>query len=183
MGKGHGKGSSFERELCKQLSLWWSYGSTNDIFWRTAGSGAMAKNRSKKGGQAFGQYGDVQATNPTGQKLIDICSIEIKRGYNKDCFAHILDKKYHTAQQAYEKFIQQATEDASNANARTWLLIAKRDRRQALVFMPNKFRKALSEQGSTISTSFPVFYFSMKNEKDKIQKVFGTTLDKFLTTV
>jgi len=77
------KGSQFEREVSKELSLWWSGGTRLDIFWRTPGSGAMAKTRSKTGGSALGQHGDIQATDPIGQPMIDVCSIELKKGYFK----------------------------------------------------------------------------------------------------
>ncbi len=58
------KGSNFEREICKLLSLWWTNDKRDDIFWRTSGSGARATTRSKTKQKTFGQYGDVQATDP-----------------------------------------------------------------------------------------------------------------------
>jgi hypothetical protein len=62
----------------------------------------MAKVRSKKGKNTFGQYGDIQATNPKGQRFIDVCSVELKRGYNTSTFAHIIDKADGAAEQTYE---------------------------------------------------------------------------------
>lgn len=183
MAKGHSKGSSFEREICKQLSLWWTYGKSNDVFWRTAGSGAMAKTRSKTGGKAFGQHGDVQATNPIGQKLIDVCSIELKRGYSKNTFTDVLDKSDNAAEQTFESFIYQAEEDSINARAYSWLLITKRNRRQALIFMPFVLRKELIKTGSSIRKGHPIFSFSMITQQKKVYKIFGMTLDKFLETV
>lgn len=135
------KGSAFERKICKQLSLWWTNGSRNDVFWRTAGSGAMAKTRSKKGGVAFGQYGDVQATDPCAQPFIDLFSIELKRGYSKDNLQNIIDKPKTAAKQTYEKFIEQAKKDAKNAGAYDWLLIIKRNRREPLVVSSLKIYK------------------------------------------
>jgi len=178
-----GKGSSFEREICKTLSLWWTNGKDEDVFWRTAGSGARAKTRSKKDLRTFGQYGDVQATNPIGQKLIDVCTIELKRGYSKTTFADIIDKKENAAEQLYEKFIHQAEIDCINANAPSWLLIVKRDRRRALVFMPYTFKKELTNIGCLINKRHPVFSFSMKTKKNVVYRIFGMTLDKFLQTV
>ena len=88
---GKSKGNSFERQICKQLSLWWSNGKSEDIFWRTASSGAMANIRSKSCKKSFGQYGDIQAINPIGQPLIDVCTIELKRGYSKNTFADLME--------------------------------------------------------------------------------------------
>lgn len=134
-----GKGSSFEREICKKLSLWWSDGQREDIFWRTSGSGARAKTRSKKGQSTFGQAGDIQATDPIGQPLIDVCTIELKRGYSKSTFADLADKPKGAKPQLYEEFIEQASTDCLNAGSFSWMLITKRDRREALVFVPYQF--------------------------------------------
>lgn len=128
------KGSQFERNTCRQLSLWWTNGERDDVFWRSAGSGAMAKTRSKSGKGTFGQYGDVQATDPVGQPLLDAFTIELKRGYNRFTIQDLLDKS-GKAQQQYEKFFEQVMQDAENAGTDNWLLIVKRDRRDALVFM------------------------------------------------
>lgn len=142
------KGSEFERTISKQLSLWWTNGERNDVFWRTAGSGAMAKTRSKSKQSAFGQYGDVQATDPIGQSLIDLFTIELKRGYSSFTFADMLDKSPKAADQTYEKFIDQVREDQKNAGTKYWMLITKRNRREALVCIPlkayRKLKKSLS---------------------------------------
>ncbi len=70
------KGSSFERQFCKQLSLWVSGGVDSDIYWRTTGSGGWS---TKKGSPL--QLGDVTCF-PEKQKdygwLLDYASIELK---------------------------------------------------------------------------------------------------------
>ena len=145
MGKS-AKGSDFERTICKQLSLWWTGGERNDVFWRTAGSGAMAKTRSKSSQTAFGQYGDIQATDPVGQPLMDVFTIELKRGYSKYTFQDLLDKPKKAAVQEYEKFINQATQDHKNAKSKYWMLIVRRDRREPLVCVPFAFYSLLRVQ-------------------------------------
>ena len=76
------KGSAFERTISEQLSLWWSKNSRDDIFWRTSQSGGRATQRAKQGKLTFGQYGDIQAIDPSGQPLLDLLTIELKRGYS-----------------------------------------------------------------------------------------------------
>src|SRR5262245_2386383 len=49
------KGSKFERDLCRQLSLWWSDGKRDDVFWRASQSGGRAKFRGRRGLQTHGQ--------------------------------------------------------------------------------------------------------------------------------
>jgi hypothetical protein len=142
-----GKGSGFEREMCRALSLWWSDGERDDVFWRSAGSGAMAKTRSKIGKNTFGQYGDIQAVDPIGQPLLDLCVIELKRGYSHSTFADSLDKKKGAALQGWEKFIVQVLADQKNAKTPYWMLITRRDRRETLVFMDDTMFMHLRQNG------------------------------------
>lgn len=137
------KGSSFERMICKQISLWWTDNKREDVFWRTAGSGAMAKTRKKKNKNTFGQYGDIQATDPIGQPLIDVFTIELKRGYSKNTFFDLFDRTDKAAQQQWDKFICQVLEDQKNSGAKYWMLICKRDRRDPVILMPLKVAKKL----------------------------------------
>ena len=76
------KGGHFERDVCKRLSLWWSYGERDDLLWRTAGSGARATVRSRKNQQTANHHGDICATDPDAQPLVGAFCFEIKRGYN-----------------------------------------------------------------------------------------------------
>lgn len=130
------KGSAFERKVCRKLSLWWSDGIDDDIFWRTASSGAMAKMRSKKGRRTFGQCGDIQANDPIGQPLLDKVAIELKNGYGHWSVMDVLDKTPKNILQWFEKFILQVEEDRVNAGVDYFLLITKRDQRVPLIFMP-----------------------------------------------
>jgi hypothetical protein len=143
--KGKGKGAAFERVVCKQLSLWWTGGKHDDIFWRTSGSGARAKVRGRK--RTFGQYGDVQATNPIGQPLLNLCTIEIKCGYKSASVVDFLDSipKKKGAKHQLEQFLEQAIEDSElrNKKKNQWLLVLKRDYKHALVITNYGFYKVL----------------------------------------
>ena len=87
------KGSTFERAICRTLSLWFSEGESDTIFWRSSGSGAMAKVRSKVGKSTFGQYGDIAAVHPSGLALTQCCILELKRGYKSWSPLDVLDAK------------------------------------------------------------------------------------------
>lgn len=137
------KGSAFEREICKRLSLWWTDGEREDVFWRSAGSGAMAKTRSKMGKGAYGQHGDIQAVDPIGEPLTSKCSIELKRGYSKASVADVLDHPPTAAQSIWESFVSQAVTDASLAALPYWILITKRDKRVPLIFIPASLYRKL----------------------------------------
>jgi len=72
-----GKGDNFERECCRYLSLWWSDGEKDDIFWRNR---RRITSRTKA---AERQMGDIAAVHPEGIPLTELFNIEIKTGYAK----------------------------------------------------------------------------------------------------
>lgn len=77
------KGSKFERDICRKLSLWYSHEKRDDIFWRTAGSGARATVRMKKGLMTADSAGDISALHSSGKALTRLCIFELKRGYSE----------------------------------------------------------------------------------------------------
>lgn len=177
-----GKGSNYEREMCRELSLWWSGGERDDLFWRSAGSGAMAKTRSKKGKPTFGQYGDIQATDPEGQALLDVFTIELKRGYNKDNFANMMDKPTKAAKQMWEHFLDQVREDAANAKSLSWMLIWRRDRRQALIYVPILIILQLKKVGVNLK-SIPHMRGKIQLKDTSKIGVYLCALDDFLDII
>jgi hypothetical protein len=76
--KGKQKGSAFERKVCKQLSLWVSYGKREDLFWRSAMSGGRATVGRKAGKDHAKHAGDITATSPEGHYLTDAWYVECK---------------------------------------------------------------------------------------------------------
>jgi len=68
------KGGSFERLVCKSLSLWISHGKNQDVFWRSAMSGGRATVSKGK----VRQCGDICAVAEEGYKFSDRFYIECK---------------------------------------------------------------------------------------------------------
>ena len=137
------KGSSFEREICVLLSKWWTDGKDEDVFWRTAGSGARATMRAKVGKKTYGNNGDIKSENPIGEPLTKLCCIELKRGYSKDTVFNIIDKPKKAKKQMYEDFFEQAKRESSESGIPYWMLITRRDRRESIVYIPRDFYQAL----------------------------------------
>jgi len=75
------KGGNYERQVCKELSLWWTNGERDDIFWRTAGSGGRSTARRKKKKSTANAAGDIRYDDALGKPFIDYFLCEIKRGY------------------------------------------------------------------------------------------------------
>ena len=79
-----GKGSSFERTMCKEFSLWWTNKERDDVFWRTSQSGGRATQRAKSGKRTSDSYGDMMAVDEDGKPLTKFILTEFKKGYSKD---------------------------------------------------------------------------------------------------
>ncbi|KON32543.1 hypothetical protein AC477_02845 [miscellaneous Crenarchaeota group-1 archaeon SG8-32-1] len=177
--KKSGKGSVYEREICKKLSLWWTDGVRDDIYWRTASSGGRATARKKMGKSTVGQYGDVQATDPIGKPLTDLCTIEIKRGYTSETFANLIERHQNpkVKECLYERFIKQATDEKIQARTPYWLLIVKRNAREPIVLMSYRFYRQL---GYDFIPEARLTYHI--NEED-FNEVFVCLLEDFLVYV
>ncbi len=78
MVNGKAKGSSFERKICKLLSLWISDGASQDCFWRSALSGGRSTIGLKKGIALPRQAGDITSVSPEGHALTDHFFLELK---------------------------------------------------------------------------------------------------------
>lgn len=177
MTKGHSKGSSYEREICKLLSMWWSNNERDDIFWRTSISGGRAKTRQKAGKKTFGQYGDIQATDPIGQPLIDLCLIEIKRGYGLASCMDEMDRK-GKKESIWGEWFSKMEKDIGTAKIPFWILIVKRNRKKALIFLPRSLRQILVRVSPGLSTCLPSVLLNLKGKH-----IYGTTLENFLKYV
>lgn len=182
------KGGEYERELCKELSMWWTYNSRDDVFWRTSGSGARAKVRGRQGRATAGQHGDIGATDPIGAPLIDMFTIEIKRGYSEYTLQDILDRPPGGGMQEWERWFAQALESWEQAGSYSWMLITRRDRRVPLVWLPRHVIHDLRAEGAFYDSQ-PLPYIALKMQVRNDAKVglpvdaVGMGLDAFLAGV
>jgi len=159
-----GKGSEYERKMAKTLSLWWSNGHRDDIFWRSTTSGGRATERAKKGLKTSGQQGDIAAIHPSGRKLLDICTIELKCGYFDVTIQDLLDLPKHHKTRVMEGWLNQAETESRNAEAVYWIMIIHRTGRKDLVLCPTSLLLDLEHQGSCLlSVDHPHFGLSFFN--------------------
>lgn len=133
------KGADFERTICKELSLWWTGGKRDDIFWRSSQSGGRATVRFQKHGKkTAGAHGDITALDPIGVPLLKLFTIELKRGRAHGEPGDVLDCKGKPECHPFLKTLEQARTSAVQAESLTWLLIVRRDFRNPVVFFPAK---------------------------------------------
>ena len=140
------KGGAYEREICKLLSKWWTDGVRDDVFWRSASSGGRATRRTAKGKDTYGQYGDIQAVDPIGLPLTQLCTIEVKRGYSDCSVADLFDSPLSRKQTKWEGFVIQAFTSHKGQETPYWVLIHRRDKQQAMIYIPRRLARALDLQ-------------------------------------
>ena len=173
-----GKGSNFERELAKTLSLWASGGQHDDWIWRTAGSGGRAKNRAKQGKTTQNSYGDLKPEHKEAFFLFEHCVFEAKNGYKGWCILDVIDsikeRKNQKTQkiQTIEAFAIQVKQDCENAKAKYPVIITKKDKHEKVIWIPRPLFKLLrpfldfpyilfsgnEKMGSYVALNFDLFF-------------------------
>lgn len=143
------KGNHFEREICKQLSEWFTYGKSDDVFWRSTNSGGRSTFRQKAGKRTSNSAGDIAALDKRGLKLLKVLTFELKRGYNDVTMMSLIDNLESTKTNQFLEFVQQAHVSGVQARSMFWALIHSRDRRQVLIYLPWEFVTSYNKVAET----------------------------------
>ena len=153
MANGKAKGSGYERTICKMLTKWYSGKDKPYIWWRSPSSGGLATITA----QNPDLTGDIISVSPDGNFLTDIFSIEIKAGYPKSSF-----NKFFKGVKNNEilQFWEQSMRDCIKNNKEP-MVIYKKDRQEALIFITEKIKNMLSVLES-------LDYFIIKSGDQKI---------------
>lgn len=157
-----GKGSRFERDFCRTLSLWYTDGRRNDIFWRAANSGGMGTVRRRMGKQAGqGYHGDIAAVDPSGAAFIDIFTLELKRGYPRASLQDLYDTP-EGRRCPWQDWVAQAHNAHLRAGSVAWLLVHRRNNRTSVVVGPRTagrlLIRGLQAEGIPEPKSFAVLH-------------------------
>ncbi len=185
MGNGHRKGSNFERLICKKLSLWWTGGERDDVFWRSSQSGGRATQRAKFGKKTYGSYGDIAAVDPMGEPLLKFFTIELKRGRAHGHPEDLVDCLKSPTVRPFEQAIHQAIQAHKHSGSQAWLLLCQRDRKIPFVYMENKTAQ-LIQGGSFTGRPTTVRYdlrINVENDFPMRLRFIGMSLDSFLSRV
>lgn len=121
MSYGKKKGSAFERDVCRKLSLWVSRGKKSDLFWRSAMSGGRATVARHKG-ESVRQAGDITAVAPEGHVLTDRYYVECKFYRDLDILSFLFHNKGKLA-----GFWKDTVRESDRHNCREPMLIAKQN--------------------------------------------------------
>lgn len=173
MAKNRGeKGGKFEREICKKLSLWWTGGENDSVFWRTPSSGGRATTRKKKGKEDRLLHGDITFTDPIGEPFCQAFCVELKKGYSDESILDLFDRRKKSS---YKKWLDKLEDTRATCGALSIMLIHQRDRRNAMVYVASEmFRQLCHPQLPGVWPFLEVKFCG---------RVFyhGCTLDDFLT--
>jgi hypothetical protein len=185
-----GTGGQFERHIATELSLWWTNGADDYVFWRSQGSGGRATRRGKGGRSTSGQYGDICAVKPIGEPLIDFFCLELKKGYSQHSIQDVLDRPLTEkhVQQNHEKWFSQTIRAWKKSGAFSWMIFQQRKKRSAIVYMPWSLVQLLKKHGCWDGTldPFATFTFTRRRERNRKEqnfKVSITNLREFLRCV
>lgn len=149
------KGGSFENEICKDLSRWWTDGKRDDIFRRTSTSGGLATIRRKSGKTTAYQHGDITFQDDIGKPFIERYNIECKSGYatqNKWDVLDLLDSKQKVT--TLEKLWEQCLNDAEVSNREPMLIFRRNGRGKCIIIKTNEFRSLSKYFGMFPCVSF-----------------------------
>ena len=126
----HAKGSAFEREIAKSLSLWISNGKDGYIFARRSGSGGAMRDKTGNSGSG----GDIFAEKHEGEWFTNHLSLELKfyKDLTKELWRYLANKPSKIAQ-----FIGQAKGDA-DVYGKHFLLVAKCNYHDSLAITDSK---------------------------------------------
>jgi hypothetical protein len=144
--------------MCQKLSLWWSEGADDCVFWRSQSSGGRATSRAKKQLGTDGQFGDIAADRESGRKLIDLFMIELKRGYNTENPGNLMDRLPSAAfrDHSLEGWIAKLEASLEDSGTFSWWLIHRRDRRRPIIYLPAESYRTLKGEGFLRRRAFPM---------------------------
>ena len=125
------KGSAFEREAGKQLSLWLTAGERPDTFSRNVLSGGSFTNAELRGEKSSRMPGDLMAAHPLAFAFLSQFSVECKHYEDIGLDAYLWDTRARTM---LGEFIYHTKRQALPVNL-DYMLVAKQDYRDALVFV------------------------------------------------
>lgn len=175
------KGSQFERQICKLLSLWWTHDHRDDVFWRSSQSGGRATQRAKSGKATYGSYGDIAAVDPVGEPLLKLFTIELKRGSTHKWPGDLLDFKADNRCHKWVGCLRQAARSAEHAASQGWMIVAKRDFRETMVYM-DKFTASFLHRDTGFLGRPGVTRFDMLCGDERFRFI-GMPLKSFLARV
>lgn len=123
------KGSEFERQVGKALSLWVSEGHRSDLFARNVLSGGSFTNAMKKDSKEHGMPGDLAANHPMAFKFLELFTVECKHYADLGFEAFLFDTE---AKSFLGSVLKHTRKQAQQAKLHP-MVIARQNRRPSIL--------------------------------------------------
>lgn len=133
-GGGKAKGSSWERDVGKLLSLWLTNSERPDIFSRNVLSGGSFTLAEMAGVKSSRMAGDLMAAHPLAFRFLEHFQVECKHLADIGLEAYLFDPRGMTA---LGRIISLAKRQARHIGAE-YMLVAKQNHKDALVMVPGE---------------------------------------------
>lgn len=146
-GGGKDKGSEWERQVGKRLSLWLTHGVRPDIFSRNVLSGGSFTNASRKGELSSRMPGDLMAAHPLAFAFMSRYAIECKHLASLGLEQFLFDDKNACE---LSKIISFADGQA-RVCALDYMIVAKQNRREPFVITAGGVGRRILESGAISS--------------------------------
>jgi hypothetical protein len=149
------KGAQGERDVARDLSLWWTDHQRDDTIWRTSGSGARFTTRQKTGQKTANSAGDFAFIDPVAKPLFDLLVIENKVGYTNqiDPLSAVDSKKADIL----ETWLKKAYIECHQTNRHFPLLVFKRNRKNRCVMMPFRLYSVIAQRKTMVFPRIVLF--------------------------
>ncbi len=154
------KGDDYERQIAKELSLWWTddLKVRDDIFYRTSGSGARATTRAKQGMTTANSCGDLGYLDKIGKPFVDLVNIELKRGYTKELsLLAMIDKA--DKNNVLLDWIVKSEKEAEQSSRIYSIIIFRRDYATTCICLPSMLMGNLEDRAGPYD--HPELYFKI----------------------
>lgn len=134
------KGRNYERTLFKAMSLWFSNGKRDDLFWGTSSSGARATIRMNKAVSTANSCGDMCALDSSVDSLMNITTWEFKKGYSKVGqqvrLLELIDGRNKSKSILFQ-WIDKVKMEAKQHNKKHPIIVFRRDRKDSCIVFQN----------------------------------------------
>ena len=161
VGGGKAKGSQWERDCGKAISLWLTHGERPDIMSRNVLSGGSFTNAENAGKVSSRMPGDMMAAHPLAFRFLSRFSVECKFLKDIGLLQYLLDPRM---QNPLAIIIALARRQAKAINCE-FMVIAKQDRRDAIVFVDGAVGEHMMlclQKRGTRSVMHPMYHFLHK---------------------
>ena len=176
MANGKLKGGGYEREISKKLSLWISENNSEDLFWRTQGSGGRHTIRRKKNRTLDGQAGDISSMSiGVSEEFLKYFCVEIKFYKDINIWGIVTKSK-----SGLLEFWDQAYDQALSVN-KIPILIVKQNYKPPLLISSEPFNRYMELLG--LKSELEVNLFHKKIFIWKLEDILGIDPNRFMSVI